>query len=169
MEQVIIDIFEQAKFNLRKDGFLDPIALTLKDGEVKQPMVLTYEDDSEKYGSYLMVGITARMFFNKNSADRVVFVMEAAMKFYDEATQKLYKEDPELYAPLTFPESQRQDIIMFPSFDLIKKTDCFYTCNFKKKDSEFVFEELKEVGVIKGNLRNAFYEGFNGDFDVEIL
>ncbi len=163
MDQIITEIAEVAKQNLIKHGSLAPVVLPHKNGVIVPQLVmnLRFENDEQKYKAFVMIGITAQKFFKNGFIDRIVLVIEGAMKAYDEHTSELVKRNPELYAPLTYPESQRQEIIIINDFDLIKKTDCFYSIEFKKNGTSFTFKQLEKYGSMPGGMRDKFYLGLN--------
>lgn len=163
--ELVQAVSEIAVENLKKYGHLTPVAFLLKDKNIIAVLMLTFQTDDVKYTQYYNIGEEAR----KRSADAILIVSDVAMREYKTMDDVKYMlKNYATEAPLSYPESMRQDGIFYSAIDLMSgKADGFFQRYVRLHSQEDIFkffkiESFKEALI--GDLQETVLKGFRGNY-----
>lgn len=138
--EIILKSFFETTKELVKDNKFFPHALPIKFEEesvdVKDPIPLMFNDETEKISVLLDVG--AACWF-EDIVDVVTIFSGCGRKVDD---LKKFKENYDTERPSLYPESMREEYFVLTYIDLIDEDFKTMFCKYKKNEGKIIFDEL---------------------------
>jgi hypothetical protein len=144
-------LLEQSKKFLLNEDF-QPAAFVKKDDSLVQvPAAIT----GDKYRD---LGALAR---SMKASDIVMIFDAAARKFKDPEAAKYAAENMETEAPLCYPKSMRQEMIVLVAIDFSSRESRCCVMEYSGEHPDFKFEKLSDLEEMEGAIPDHVLEGWS--------
>ena len=172
MNDLVSMFMEKAKENLKRDGYLVPIAFMLIKGRLLMIPIRYQEGAKERF--FISLGAACK----KENGTQILLVLDMAARSLDKLTEdqlKYVMQNITTEAPLTYPEGSpiRQEAIVVQLYDLTQKDYKVDTSNmaiqvyYKDKTGEIVFDDDKfaipEGSQFDGTILDCIRTGYDLD------
>lgn len=177
VNDLLMVFLEPSKELLKENNFI-PIIVQLEfdsdnDVSFSEPEPFVFSDEVEKMSKLLEIGATC---WFRDVCDIIMVFSGCGRKIED---WDKFQENYDTERPSLYPESMRDDYLIFTYIDLIDEDFKLMFCKYKKQNNEIVFEEPEFIKgedvnsglvefIIQGwNLMNKFLSNNDDDEGLE--
>jgi hypothetical protein len=152
---IINSLLKSSRENLLMYGELTPFGFLIKGNQIVNSIILDMSAD--KYESVFQAGAIARM----KNADALILIMEGAYRrFETEEEVKYAMEHYDTEAPLTYPKSMRQEVVICTCVEFPSMKISGSAMNFNGDFPKFKFEEPTEMPEMSGAITDNVINGW---------
>lgn len=153
--KLALHILNLAKELLLKEGELEPMSFFVKDEGITAHKV---RNTGNKYMDALFLGGLARGY----RLDRLLILFDGAARQYKTEEEVEYaKENMDTEAPLTYPKSMRQEILVLVAIEFPSKKVSAHMLEYSGDHPNFEFKEVHHMDELQGEIPNKIVEGWD--------